>query len=490
METVRVRFAPSPTGYLHIGGLRTALFNYLFARAQGGRFILRIEDTDRARLVPDSLQDIMACLRWCGLRWDEGPECGGDRGPYVQSERQSLYREQVARLVEAGNAYPCFCTSERLEQMRAAQKEAGQDQRYDRSCRGLDPAQAAQRQAAGEAHVIRFRTPLDGETVFRDQLRGEVRFSNAQLDDFVLLKSDGFPTYHLANIVDDHAMEISHVLRGEEWISSTPKHVLLYAACGWEAPVFVHLPVIRSPRGGKLSKRDGDVSVRDFIERGYLPEAMINFLALLGWSLDDSSEVFSLAELEKVFSLERINTAAPVFDTARLDDFNGRYIRSKQTAELAALCRPYLEKSGLLQPGDNDGQHKLERIIPLVQERLVLLSDVVEWTSYFFQQELDYGDGSILIPKKSDSQRATRILGQAIRALDDLDDWSEPGLEFALRRLVEDLGFKTGEVFMCLRTALTGTTRSPGLFETMALLGRQICLARVQAARNIVADMS
>lgn len=483
MTRVRVRFAPSPTGYLHIGGLRTALFNYLFARRMGGSFILRLEDTDRTRLVPDALDDIMHSLRWLGIDWDEGPDKGGDYGPYIQSQRLGLYRQYADELLAKGHAYRCFCTPERLESMREAQKN---DTRYDGHCRDLPASEVKRLLDAGTPHVIRLRVPREGITVVHDFLRGEMRFENKLQDDLVLLKTDGFPTYHLANIVDDHSMEISHVLRGEEWISSAAKHVMLYAAFGWEAPVFVHLPVILSPKGGKLSKRDGATNVREFIEMGYLPQAMTNFLALLGWSYDGERSMFRLDELEKEFVLEKIGMANPVFDKARLDDYNGKYIRQSDDQKLADLCRPYLAAAGHFVAGKSEDERILKAIIPLYRERLVLLSEIVEQSFFFFTDELDWGDGSLLIPKKTEPGQVIRVLELAAERLGAEHDFSQENLEVVLRKLVDELGMKAGQVFMPLRVAVTSKAVSPGLFETMAVLGRERCLDRIQRARAVL----
>ncbi|HPN81939.1 MAG TPA: glutamate--tRNA ligase [Spirochaetota bacterium] len=484
MSQIRVRFAPSPTGYLHIGGLRTALFNYLFARKTGGAFILRLEDTDRTRLVPDALDDIMRCMRWLGIDWDEGPDKGGAYGPYTQSERLALYQKHAQDLLDSGHAYRCFCTPERLEAMREAQKS---DTRYDGHCRSLPQAEVQRLMDAGLPSVVRLKVPTAGETVVHDFLRGEMRFDNRLQDDLVLLKTDGFPTYHLANIVDDHHMKISHVLRGEEWISSAPKHVMLYDAFGWTPPVFVHLPVILSPNGGKLSKRDGATNVREFIEIGYLPEAMTNFLALLGWSYDGERSMFTMEELEKEFVLEKIGMASPVFDRLKLDDYNGKYIRLCDDAKLADLCRPRLEAAGFIVPGDPEDERILGEIMPLFRERLVLLSDIVDQAAYFFTDDLDWGDGSLMVPKKTEPGDVLRILDLAHKRLSLLDEYTHAGLEAALRSLVEELAMKAGQVFMPLRVAVTSRAVSPGLFETMAVLGKERCLERIVRAREVLA---
>lgn len=481
MSNVRVRFAPSPTGFLHIGGLRTALFNYLFAKREGGAFILRIEDTDRTRFVEGALEDIKKGLSWTGIEWDEGPDKGGAYGPYVQSERLAMYKKAAETLLEQGTAYRCFCTADRL----AALREEGVSG-YDRKCRDLSKEESAQRAASGEPFVVRLKAPLDGETVFQDYLRGEVRFENSTIGDIVILKTDNYPTYHLASVMDDHHMEITHVLRGEEWISSTPKHVLLYDAFGWTPPEFVHLPVILSPKGGKLSKRDGATSVKDFIAKGYLPEAMVNFLAMLGWSLDGETSMITMDELKGVFTIKKIGMASPVFDISKLDDLNGKYIRSLDPEALLAAVLPVLEDANLLHPGDDEQVEYLRQILPLVVERLNWLPEIVEKTAFFFSEELDYGDGSLLIPKKTTAEEAAAILVEASTRLEAADDFSEEKIEELLRAQVGETGMKVGQVFMAIRIAVSGSKTSPGLFETIHVLGKERCLNRLKAAAELL----
>ncbi|MFC1848428.1 glutamate--tRNA ligase, partial [Chloroflexota bacterium] len=333
-RSIRVRFAPSPTGHPHIGNIRTALFNWLFARHHGGTFILRIEDTDQTRKVEGALESILESLRWLGLDWDEGPETGGDYGPYFQSERLGLYHKRFQQLLDSDHAYRCYCSTERLAQMRDEMAERKESVRsYDRRCRYLSPAERVQFESQGIAPVIRFKVPLEGQTTFHDLIKGDITFDNSELDDIVLLKSDGYPTYHLANIVDDHLMEISHVMRADEWLSSTPRHVLLYQALGWEPPQFAHLPMILGPDKAKLSKRHGATSIVEYRDQGYLPQAMMNFLAMLGWSLDDKTEIFSAEELVQHFSIDRISKAPAVFNRDKLDWINGLYIRKDAIIE-------------------------------------------------------------------------------------------------------------------------------------------------------------
>jgi glutamyl-tRNA synthetase len=488
-KRVRVRFAPSPTGYLHIGGARTALFNWLFARANGGTFILRIEDTDRSRYVEDSLYDIMESLKWLGMDWDEGPQVGGEYGPYMQSERLHIYQEYIKILLDSGHAYYCYCSSERLEALRAEQAAKSMPPGYDRHCRDLSSKERQELEAQGIKPVIRFKVPLEGTTKFNDLLRGEISFENNTLDDLVLIKSDGYPTYHFANIVDDHLMGITHVMRGEEWIPSTPKHLLLYQAMGWEAPQMAHMPVILSQEGGKLSKRHGATTVKEFREKGYLPEAMVNFLALLGWTLDGERELFSLQELQKVFSLDRVSKSSAVFSYDKLDWLNGLYIRELSVEDLTRRVLPYLEKAGIVSNPITPEEHGyLLKIIPLVQERIKFLSETPELVDFFFQDEVTYTDPSLLIPKKLDSQETLKILRCAHTTLSGTEDYSEANLETLLRGLSTELGMKAGQVFMPVRVAITGRTAAPGLFETISVLGKERTVKRLLGAISALED--
>ncbi|MFW6180656.1 MAG: glutamate--tRNA ligase [Spirochaetota bacterium] len=485
MEDVRTRFAPSPTGLLHIGGLRTALYAYLHARHTGGSFILRIEDTDRARLVPGALEDILDSLRWIGIDWDEGPDIGGPYAPYVQSERVELYRRHAERLVESGSAYPCFCTPERLRELREEQREKGLDPGYDRRCRGLTGQERAARRERGDTFVIRFAYPREGETAFPDLIRGEITTGNERMDDFVLLKSDGYPTYHLANVVDDHLMGITDVIRGEEWISSTPRHLNLYRSFGWTPPRFAHVPVILAPGGGKLSKRHGAVTVREFREKGYLPEALLNFIVLLGWSLDDRTEQFTMDQLVEYFDIRQVNKSAAVFSYEKLDHFNGLYIRRKTSGELCDLLMPFVVKAGLLGEQEADAHRDyLLRIVPLIRERITLLGEVGDHVWFFFDRHFEIRDTAALIPKKGTAADATRILEGAREAIRQADLFTEERIEASLRALVERLGMKVGQVFMTIRVAVTGSRVSPGLFETINVLGRERVLRRLAAAAD------
>jgi glutamyl-tRNA synthetase len=483
MSRVRTRFAPSPTGFLHIGGMRTALFSFLFARNRGGDFILRIEDTDRSRIVEGALEDIMDSLRWAGIGWDEGPDIGGPYGPYMQSERKAIYRAHAEQLVENGKAYRCYCSPQRLMHLRTGQKRQG----YDRLCRNLSDEEQKKHQEAGDSSVIRLKIPLNGETSFRDEIRGEIITKNEELDDFILLKSDGFPTYHLANVVDDHLMHVSDVIRGDEWISSTPKHILLYDAFGWAKPKFAHVPVILAKEGGKLSKRHGATMVREFRNRGYLSDAFINFIALLGWSLDDKSELFEMKELIKYFDLSRVNKAASVFSYEKLDWFNGIYIRKKSKEQLYELILPYLIEAGIvsIEDPDRDKSYILE-IIPLIRDRLKFLGDIENHIRFFFDETFEIQKPDALIPKKLGQKETVRILEETAQKVDEIKQFVDEEIESHLRDLVDSIGFKPGQVFMAIRVAITGTTVSPGLFETMRVLGKERVQRRIRHALTLL----
>jgi len=486
-KPVRVRYAPSPTGLPHVGNIRTALFNWLFARHHGGSFIVRIEDTDVARTVPGALEAILEGLRWLGLDWDEGPDKDGGCGPYFQSQRLPLYHEACERLIKQGDAYYCYCSSERLDAMRKEQAQRKQPPGYDRRCRDLADGERrrleAEMAAAGRKPVVRFKMPMEGKTVCDDLVRGRVEFENARLDDFVLLKSDGYPTYHLASIVDDHAMGISHVLRAEEWLSSAPRHLCLYEAMGYEPPRFAHLPMILGPDRAKLSKRHGAVSITEYQEAGYLPEMMFNFLALLGWALDDKTEIMSAAEVVVNFSLEHVSKSAAIFNHEKLDWMNGVYIRALSNEELTARLLPLLEAGlpdAVPRPISRD---YLSAVTPLIQERLKKLNaaEIMELSDFFFLPDLDY-DTALLIGKKMDRDMALRALEAPLERLEKLETFAVDLLEAELRPMAEELGLKTGQLFGTIRTAVSGKTATPPLFDMMSVLGREICLSRMREA--------
>jgi glutamyl-tRNA synthetase len=480
-KSVRTRFAPSPTGYPHVGNIRSALFAWLFARHHGGSFIVRIEDTDVVRKVEGSVEAILAGLRWLGLDWDEGPEVGGNYGPYFQSLRLKLYQQAARRLVAQGDAYYCYCSPERLEEMRAEQVSRRQPPGYDRHCRNLSQEERLKKEKEGITPVVRFRTPLEGQTRFHDLIWGDVVFENSTLDDLVVLKSDGYPTYHLANVVDDHEMEVTHVLRAEEWLSSTPRHVLLYDALGFEKPAFAHLPMLLGPDRSKLSKRHGSVSITEFLDKGYLPEAMVNFLALLGWSLDDRTELMSRQQLIENFSLERVSRTAAIFNHQKLDWMNGVYMRSLDAEDFLRRALPFLDKDLPSQVKRPLSIEYIRQILPLVQERAKTLAEVVKLTRFFFVDRLSY-DASLLIGKDMTPQSTVHALEVSLDRLEKLAVFDSESLESLLRPLAVELGLKTGQLFGALRTAVTGETATPPLFQTMAVLGKERCLKRIVAA--------
>ena len=470
---VRVRFAPSPTGYPHLGNIRTALFNWLFARHHGGKFILRIEDTDITRKVEGAVDVILDSLRWLGLDWDEGP--------HFQSQRLHYYHEISSRLLKGGYAYLCYCSPQRLEAMRQEQMKRKQPPKYDGHCRYLTQHEKAQLEASGITPVVRLKTPLEGETFFHDLIWGQVTFKNSTLDDFVLLKSDGYPTYHLANIVDDHLMDISHVLRADEWLSSTPRHILLYQALNWKPPQLAHLPMILGPDRAKLSKRHGATTVIEYKEQGYLPQTMVNFLALLGWPLDDRTELLSRGELIKHFSLERISKTAAIFDKRKLEWMNGVYLRRLSPEEFAQQATPFLDRDlppSIKRPLDRD---YICQITPLLQERARTLAVVPQLADFFFLDELPY-DTSLLLSSRLDATQATQAIKIALQKLEVIKTWDANSLEGILRPLATELSLTTGKFFGLLRVAVTGRTAAPPLFQTMAVVGKGKCLKRLSTA--------
>jgi glutamyl-tRNA synthetase len=479
VKVVRTRIAPSPTGDPHVGTAYVALFNYAWAKKNGGQFILRIEDTDRERSSRASEEMIFASLRWLGLSWDEGPDVGGPHAPYRQSERLGLYQEHAEELMERGAAYPCFCPKERLEALREAQRKAKAPvMGYDRHCRAIPKAEARARRRAGEPHVVRLAMPTEGVTRVRDFLRGELEFANDLIDDQVLLKSDGYPTYHLANVVDDHLMGITHVIRAEEWISSLPKHAQLYRAFGWEEPVFCHLPLLRNADRSKISKRKNPTSLNFYRRAGYLPEALLNYLALMGWTMPDGREEFSLQEFVEAFTLERIVLGGPVFDLTKLTWLNGKYIRSLTEAELLQRLRQ-----------DLLADEYLLRVLPLVRERIDKLEDFLAYGAFFFVGEVSYDEEARkkLIPKNKQPEEVAEVLSSLLEErIDPLLDWRSQNLEPSLREFAQSRGWKAGDLFMTVRVAVTGRTATPPLFETMEVLGKEVCRRRLRAALELV----
>ncbi|HPY12544.1 MAG TPA: glutamate--tRNA ligase [Sphaerochaeta sp.] len=487
---VRVRYAPSPTGLQHIGGVRTALFNYFFARAQGGKFILRIEDTDQERYSDEALDDLYETLAWLGITWDEGPIVGGPNGPYVQSERFALYKEYAEKLVADGKAYYCYCTPERLDAVRAEQQAAKSEQQgYDRHCRNLRAEERAEYEKQGIVPVIRLKVPTEGKTTFHDILMGDITRKNRDVSpDPVLLKSDGFPTYHLANVIDDHLMGITHIMRAQEWIPSGPLHIILYEAFGWEPPAYCHLPMVMGKDGQKLSKRHGSTAVRDFREQGYLSEALLNYVSLVGWSYDGEREFFTREELEELFTLEKINKAPGVFDYKKLDWFNGQYIRQKSDEELLALLLPYLLKAGFVtEPIDGETREKLLLLTASAKERLKVLSDIVPLSRFLFEEPV-WDDISLFAAKGVGLDVATEALERADEVLKaGLAAGTEiTVIEDQLSALAGEMGVKVGAVFMPIRVALTASTVSLPLFDSIRLLGEERSLGRIERALAIL----
>lgn len=472
---VRTRFAPSPTGFMHIGNLRTALYEYLIARSLGGAFILRIEDTDQERLVEGSVEVIYRTLRQVGLQHDEGPDIGGPFGPYVQSERRHIYRPFAEQLVRDGKAYYCFCSKERLDSLKGQEGEHAGFGGYDRHCRDLPAEETARLLAAGTPHVIRQKMPLEGTTTFEDAVFGAITVSNSELEDQVLLKSDDFPTYNFANVVDDHVMQITHVVRGSEYLSSTPKYNLLYEAFGWEIPTYVHLPLIVGKDGRKLSKRHGSTSFEALVAEGYLPEAIVNYIALLGWCPADNQEVFSLDELCRVFSISGISKSPSVFDYDKLNWFNGEYLRAMDPASFLDLIRPVLEQVFDLQDLDAG------LLAELLQPRLIRLAQIPEMVGFLAKRQAYSLDLFYNKKSKSSPELAAQVLPAAIELLAGLPEWSRQAIHDGLLQLAARLEIKNGQLMWPVRIAASGQEVTPGgAVEILTILGRPEALARLQ----------
>ena len=474
---VRVRYAPSPTGQPHIGNIRTALFNWLFARHHGGKFIVRIEDTDQSRYVDGAIEAILEGLRWLNIDWDEGPEVEGPHAPYEQSNRLEIYQRLSEQLFDQGNAYYCYCSREELERLRRSNRQSGSYAGEGCRCRNKGKAGAVGEPVDNDERVIRFAMPETGLTRVHDLIRGDVEWRNGLQEDFVILKSDGFPTYHLAVVADDHLMEISHVMRAEEWLPSTPRHLQLYKAFGYEPPEFAHLPMITGTDRAKLSKRHGATAIGEYEEQGYLPEALLNFMVLLGWSLDGSTEVVSLQDIIDNFTLDRITKSAAIFDQDKLLWMNGVYIRDLQTNDLAGRMARYIPRQL-----NADEQHYLSDIAPLVQERLKRLDESDEMTAYFFGELAAEYDGTTLVQKGMDSAVTQTALQAALAALSastSESDFGHEKLESLMGEVGESLSLSRRQFFGLLRTAATGRNVSPPLFETMEVMGRDRVLARL-----------
>jgi len=481
----RLRFAPSPTGFQHIGGFRTALFSWLYARHTGGQFVLRVEDTDEARTVVGAVDFLFEGLNWFGMDVDEGPIIGGPYGPYYQTQRKALYQQYANHLIESGHAYPCYCTPERLDAMRKAQEAQKLPPRYDHHCRYLTKEQRAANEAAGITWTVRFAMPLDGETVVHDEIHGNMVFKNENLDDMIILKTSGLPPYHLAHLVDDHFMEITHVLRGDEWISSSPLHVQLYNAFGWEIPLFYHVPTVLGKDKKKLSKRKDAPAWSDLQKVGYLPEAVFNFMALLGWSYDDKTEILTREELIRAFSLKRIGTASGIYDPDKLTWMNGVYIRNLPLDELTQRTLPYLERPEAENGLPDSVKRPLDpeytkRVLALEQERLKTLSDATK-AHFFFEDELTY-DAPMLIQKGMDAIHTHDALVHAHNRLTSLEQWERSIIESAMDELGTALGLKRGQFFGALRVAVSGSNATPPLFPMMEVLGREVSMKRIEQA--------
>jgi len=477
---VRVRFAPSPTGLPHIGNIRTALFNWLFARHNGGKFIVRVEDTDQARLVPGSIEAMLEGLRWLNIDWDEGPEVGGPYGPYYQSERLQIYHDLADKLVSEGNAYHCFCSQERPAQDDGRQRDRRTSASADCHCRELSKDEIAKLSAGTDSKVIRFAMPREGVTRVKDLIRGEVEWRNETQNDFIILKSDGFPTYHLAVVADDNLMKISHIMRAEEWLPSTPRHLQLFYALGFEPPEFAHLPMIMGPDRAKLSKRHGATAIGEYQVDGYLPEALTNFMLLLGWALDDKTDVVPIQTVIENFTLDRVTKSSAIFDQEKLLWMNGVYIRELTPEELASRMMPFLERDLPKDMLPVDEEY-LRRIAPLVQERIKRLDESADMTSYFFKADENFDTGTI-IQKGMDRDMTLAALKAALADLSATDDYQHEKLEEMLNATGERLSLSRRQFFGVLRVAATGRAVSPPLFEMLEVLGKDRTVSRLKNA--------
>lgn len=489
---MRVRFAPSPTGLTHLGSARTALYDYLIAKQTNGQFVLRIEDTDDKRFNPEAENDLKNSLKWLGLEWDEGIDVGGPYAPYRQSERKEIYQKYARQLIEQGNAFYCFCSSEKLNEIREKQQTNKETIRYDGCCRKIGSEEADSRIAAGDSHVIRFKMPYEGKTIVNDYIRGEVSFDNKYLDDYVLVKSNGLAVYHLAAMVDDHLMKISHVFRGEEWLPTSPLHIRIYEALGWEQPVWVHLSLFLKPRElgkGKLSKRDTEKMkevlgtsffIMDLKELGYIPEGIINWIAMMGWSYDDKSDFFTKEELIEKFSINKLNPSSVALDFKKLDYFNAKHIRELEISDLANRIKPYFIKASI-----DASDEMLQKITPLIQERLTTLDQAVGKAAFFFKNDIQINIEK-LSEKKWNLEAAERYTKAALTLITDSNDISQETLNQPLRDLAKEMGVKPGMLFSSIRNAVTGERQTPPLFETMAIIGKEKVLERMQLAVNLL----
>lgn len=488
MNDIRVRFAPSPTGNLHIGGARTALFNWLFARHNGGAFILRIDDTDFARSTEESKRGILSALRWLGLDWDEGPEVGGPHAPYSQSERLQLYEKAAQELVEKGLAYPCYCTPEELAERRKQAMEEGKAPRYDGRCRHLSQKDRIKLEQQGRRPALRLRIPDTGETVVHDFFRGDVAFANEVLDDFIIVKSNGIPAYNFASVVDDAEMQITHIIRAEEHLSNTPRQILVFQALEKPLPVFAHVPMILAPDRSKLSKRHGATSVEEFRDQGYLPDAILNYLALLGWSPEGEEEILSLSELVRQFSLERVGKTAAIYDTKKLTWINGHYLNEMDLDQAVELAIPFLQKKGLV-PGDipEDLMVYIRKVVEVVRTRVKTLAEIAEASDYFFDDDFTYEEKGIR--KHFQKEGVASLLQAAGQRLAKLETFDLETTEETYRNLSEELGVKAGDIIHPTRLALSGRTMGPGLFDIMVILGKEKTLERLERAVKYIRNL-
>ncbi len=473
---VRVRFAPSPTGYLHIGGARTALYNYLFAKKNKGKFILRIEDTDAERSTEESLNTILDSLRWMGLDWDEGPGVGGEHGPYFQTQRIKIYTEYAEKLLKEGKAYKCFCTKEELDAERKKAESQKRAFKYDGRCKNLSATEAEKKEAEGKRCTIRIKIDSEGETIINDIIRGEVRFQNSVLDDMIIIRADGMPVYNFTVAIDDALMKITHVIRGEDHLSNTPKQVHIYKALGFNLPFFAHIPLILGPDKSKLSKRHGETSVAEYRKKGYLKEALLNYLAMLGWSAESGEDVLSMEQLVEKFDLDRVHKAGAMFDNQKLLWMNGVYIRNTNIDELTRLCVPYLKDSGLITDGDiKDKYDYIKRVVLLQQEKIKTLSEVVELSAYFFKQEIDFDEKAKEVIEKTENK--SKVL-EIFKNVIDTVGVDKNKLEESLKVDMETAGIKPKIYMHLIRAVISGTTAGPGLFDIIETLGKDVVLDR------------
>ena len=489
--SVRVRFAPSPTGFVHIGSLRTALYNYLYAKKNGGKYILRVEDTDQNRYVEGAIENMLGAMSWAKVEHDEGVVISkdghlvqrGDFGPYIQSERLSIYKEYIEKLIEKGHAYYCFCSKERIDQVREEQKSQGLTQRYDGFCRSLSKEEVQAKIGSGEPYVVRLKLPENKDIAFDDVIRGNVVVNTNDMDDQVLIKSDGFPTYHFAVVVDDYLMGITHVIRGEEWLISTPKHVYTFEAFGWEAPKYAHLPNILNSDKKKLSKRQGDVAVEDFLQKGYLAEALVNYIALLGWSPEDNQEIFSLEELEQKFSLDRVSKAGGVFDINKLNWVNSHYIKEKPLEEITDLAIPYLVKSGYIKEDEVESKYDwLKDIVSVLRVNLNNLSEISEKVDLFFNAEFQLEDAEAV--EVLEDEQVPQLISVFINKIEKLDSIDEDSVKSLLKEIQKETGLKGPKLFKPIRVAVTGKAHGPDLPLVMKILGKQNILSRINYVLN------